>query len=59
MITKEKLYKQIENFPEELEIEDLIDRLLLINKLENRIVLSEIAATISDEEMDKEIEKWF
>ena len=34
MITKEQLYKQIESFPEKVNIEELIDRLLLINKIE-------------------------
>jgi archaellum component FlaD/FlaE len=59
MITKETLYKQIEKFPEELEIEDLIEKLLFINKIESRIALSSEGITISDEAMDKEIEEWF
>jgi hypothetical protein len=59
MITKEKLYKQIEKFPDELEIEELIERLLLIDKLEKRKIESDDNNTISEDELDKEIKGWF
>ena len=55
MITKEKLYKQIESFPDKLEIEDLIERLLLIDKLEKRKIESENDETISEDQLDIEI----
>ena len=41
MITKEKLLAQIESFPENISIDELIDRLIFIEKLENRILESE------------------
>jgi hypothetical protein len=58
MITKEKLYKQIESFPDELEIEELIERLLLIDKLEKRKIESDNNNTISEDQLDKEIKGW-
>jgi len=58
MITKEQLYKQIESFPEKVDIEELIDRLLLINKIESRITESDENKTISAEQLDNEIESW-
>ena len=58
MITKEKLYKQIASFPDKLEIEDLIERLLLIDKLEKRKIESDNDATISEDELDNEIKGW-
>lgn len=60
MISKVKLKEQIDKFPEdEISIDDLIDRLIFIEKLEYRISLSEKgASTVSEEEMRKEIEKW-
>lgn len=58
MITKVKLYKQIESFPDELEIEELIEKLLLIDKLEKRIKESENGETISEKELDMEIKGW-
>jgi hypothetical protein len=59
MITKEKLKKHIENFPEEMSIDELIDRLVFVEKLENRISQSKNGETISDEELKLEMEKWF
>ncbi len=58
MITKERLYKQIESLPEKLEIEDLIEKLLFIDKLESRIVESDNNETITEEQLDKEIQTW-
>lgn len=58
MITKEQLYKQIESFPEKVNIEELIDRLLLINKIECRITESDENKTISEEQLDNEIASW-
>jgi hypothetical protein len=59
MITKEKLKKHIENFPEEMSIDELIDRLIFVEKLEYRISQSKNGETISDEELKIEMEKWF
>ena len=60
MISKEKLKEQIDKFPEnEISIDELIDRLILIEKLEQRISSSEKGGTsLTEEEMRKEIEKW-
>lgn len=59
MLTKTKLKEQIEKFPEEFSLDDLIDRLILIDKIERGNVQSENGDVISEEELDKEIEKWF
>jgi len=58
MITKEKLLAQIESFPENISIDELIDRLIFIEKLENRILESENEETISEEELKTIISKW-
>lgn len=58
MITKEKLYKQIEGLPDKMEMEDLIERLLLIDKLEKRKIESSKDETISEQELDEEIKQW-
>ena len=57
MITKEKLLAQIESFPENISIDELIDRLIFIEKLENRILESEKEETISEEELKTIISK--
>ncbi len=56
MITKEKLKEHIEKFPEQMEIDDLIERLLLIEK---RIELSKNNEIISENELKEEMEQWF
>lgn len=60
MITKEKLRKHIDKLPEEeFTMDELIDRLVFIEKLEERIEISQNKDSgISDEEMKEEIEKW-
>jgi len=55
MITKEKLKAHIEKFPEQMEIDDLIERLLI----EKRIELSENNEIISENELKEEMEQWF
>ena len=59
MISKTKLRQQIENLPEEFSIDELIDRLLLIEKVEIGIEQSKNQEIISDAEMSNEIKKWF
>jgi hypothetical protein len=59
MLTKSKLKEQIDNFPEEFTIDDLIDRLIIIEKIEIGNLESESGKVVSEVELDKEIEKWF
>ena len=58
MINKARLYKQIESLPDPLDVEQLIEKLLLIDKIDNRIVESDNNKTISKQELDKEIHEW-
>ncbi|HZJ19185.1 MAG TPA: hypothetical protein VFD35_02370 [Pricia sp.] len=59
MITKTKLKQQIEHFPEEFSLDELIERLILIDKIERGNEQSKNKETISEDELDAEIEKWF
>lgn len=59
MITKEKLKIHIESFPENISIDESIERLIFIEKLENRIAESQQDKTISEEELKLEMAKWF
>ncbi|WP_312392608.1 hypothetical protein [Chryseobacterium sp.] len=58
-ITKEKLHQHIDEFPDEISIDEVIERLIMIEKLEIRKKESENNETISEEELKKEMEKWF
>lgn len=59
MITKKQLTVTLEKLPEEFSIEDLIDKLILLDKIEKAEKGSESGETISEAELEKEIEKWF
>ena len=59
MITKERLIKQINEFPDKLEIDALIEKLLFINKVEERLEQSKNDETVSEEDVEKEMIEWF
>ena len=59
MITKTKLKEQIDNFPDQFSIDELIERLILVEKIENGKTQSENDEILSESEFDKEIDKWF
>lgn len=59
MITKNSLLSQLDLLPDSFSIDDLIERLVLIEKIEEGLKQSEAADVISEEEMDTEIETWF
>lgn len=59
MITKEKLKSTLTDFPDEFSIDELIERLILIEKIELGNQQSLNNDVISDVELDQEIEKWF
>jgi predicted transcriptional regulator len=60
MISKAKLKAHIDKFPEdEISIDELIERLIFIEKLEKGLASSERGDTISEEEAEKEMRSWF
>jgi predicted transcriptional regulator len=59
MLTKEKVKAQIEKLPNEFSIDDLVERLIFMEKVEKGILQSERGEVIPDAELEKEIEKWF
>lgn len=59
MITKTKLKEQIDSFLEQLSIDELIERLILIKKIEIGKMQSENNQIISESELDKELDTWF
>ncbi len=59
MLTKTILKEAIDKFPENFTIDELIDKLILIEKIERGNLQSERGEVIAEEDLDKEIEKWF
>ena len=59
MITKTRLQKQIEKFLDEFSIDELVEKLIFIEKVELGVKQSEKGGVITENELDNEIEKWF
>ena len=58
MISKKNVIQGLEKLPDHLSIDDLLDRLLLIEKIETGIKQSEKDDTVSTEDARKRLEKW-
>ncbi|MEQ8304711.1 MAG: hypothetical protein RIB47_15055 [Cyclobacteriaceae bacterium] len=58
MITKERLLNAINRLPEKFSIDDVLDELLLIQKIENGLEQSENGNVISDADLDRELPEW-
>ena len=59
MLNKEKVKAQIEDLPNEFSIDELVERLIFVEKVEKGILQSERGEVISDAELGKEMQKWF
>lgn len=59
MLTKTILREQIEKFPERFSIDELIEKLILIDKIERANGQSENGEVLSESELNTEIDKWF
>ena len=59
MITKTKLIETIDKFPETFSIDELIEKAILIDKIERGDEQSKKGNTISEDELEKEMQKWF
>ena len=59
MLTKTFLKQQIDSFPEQFSIDQLVERLILIEKIETGNKQSENGEIISESDLNKEIDKWF
>ena len=58
MLTKDKVQKSIENLPDTFTIDELIDRLIFMEKVEAGIKQSEQGKVVSNEDVKLMIEKW-
>jgi hypothetical protein len=58
MITSEKVLEAVKNMPEEFTINDLMDKLLLLNKIEIGLDQSRKSETYTTAEAKKMIQEW-
>jgi hypothetical protein len=59
MIKKNQLKETIESFPDEFTLEELVDRLILLDKIEKGNQDSIDGNTFSEAELEEEMKKWF
>ena len=57
MLTKVKVKKSIDNLPDSFTIDELIDQLIFIEKVEEGILQSEQGKVVSNEDVKKMIRK--
>ena len=58
MTAREKILKALEDLPDDATIEEAMDRLYLLYKIEQGLADVEVGRTISHEEMTERIKKW-
>lgn len=59
MLTKELVNSQIKDMPNEFTLDELIERLIVVEKVNQGLKEVEIGKTISEEELDKKMAEWF
>ena len=58
MTTKDKIISLIKNLPDSVTIDDILDQILLMEKIETGIDQSNKNQVVSDDELDKRLGKW-
>jgi len=58
MLTKEKIKQTINNLPDKFTIDELIDQLIFIEKVENGLKQSDEGNVISNEDVKLMIDQW-
>lgn len=58
MLTKEKVLEVITDLPEEFSIDDLVDRLIVLDKIEKGLLEVQEGKTVSHQEAKEKMNKW-
>lgn len=58
MLTKEKLLDSIKDFPSEFSIDDLVERLVFVQKIETGMAQGEQGETYTTEQLKGKLSKW-
>ncbi|WP_338377917.1 hypothetical protein [uncultured Flavobacterium sp.] len=59
MISKEKLQETVNQLPDSIDLDELIERLVFLDKIEKGNNQSLLDDVVSEENLDENIEKWF
>jgi len=58
MTTKDRVINGIKNLPDTVDINDILDQIMLVEKIEKGIDQSNQNQVVSDDELDKRLGKW-
>ncbi|MEP1094575.1 MAG: hypothetical protein ABJG78_05665 [Cyclobacteriaceae bacterium] len=58
MLTKEKIIDAINKLPQDFSMDDVLDELMLIQKIEVGLEQSDRREVISDDDLDNQLPKW-
>lgn len=58
MLTKEKIHELVNHMPEDFSTEDLIEEIILLQKVEAAREQIKNDKFLSEEELDREMDKW-
>lgn len=58
MLTKEQVIGVFNKLPSEFSVEQAIDEIILLEKIENGLAQSKANDVIPDEQLDKELPEW-
>jgi hypothetical protein len=58
MLTKINVIKTITKLPDHFSIDELVDKMILLDKIEKGLQQADNNQVISEEELDKRIEEW-
>ena len=58
MLTKANVIKTLTRFPDNFSIDDLVDEMILLDKIERGIQDADNGKVISEDELDKRIKEW-
>lgn len=58
MLTREKVNRSVKNLPDTFSIDELIDQLIFVEKVEEGLLQSELGLVISNEDVKSMIDKW-
>ena len=58
MLTKEKILQTIKDLPDQFSIDELFEKVILMQKIEIGLEQSKAGQTVSSEEAKKRLNKW-
>ena len=58
MTTKEKIINSIKNVPDTVDIDDILDQIMLVERIEKAVDQSNKNQVVSDDELENRLGKW-